>query len=335
MSVADGGKLPEESYLPTSSFVFMEKNGTFYLKAHGETGGRKFLPLSNAASAISKKQRAGDQPFSRLQQHSSTLKPGWRSSAQKDIPRMAVTSQMTMSLSNSKNSRSENQNCALKQHPTLTSSSSHTNPDNLGQPAFSTGHHSAQENLYSQVPSYYFNIFGIPAVSENKSRCNSEEGKMSKDAELKNSCLKKCVPSFHTLLRNRKSTAHDKSCLLEGWLAFFIGGPFDPANRHWINGQRNCLRYLVIHGGSPLLMAYDSVDALAASKSIDLSRGRVIEPVLVSKQFGYAVVVKSENVSALVCDLPPDFTSVSIIEFLVNYSSLDWKDLMHFASTQS
>lgn len=299
MSVPDGGKFPEESSLPLSTFVFMEKNGMLYLKSHGENDIRKLLSLSNTVFTIPKKTCTGHQPISRLQQHSSALKPGWRAHAQKDISRMAVTSQTAISFSSSRNSRIENQNSALKQHPSLTSSSSLTNPDNLGQPTFSIGHHSTQENLSSQAPYYYFNIFGISAVAENKNRCNSEEGKKSRGVELENSCLKKCVPSFHTLLRNRKSTAYDKGCLLEGWVAFFIGGPFDPANRHWRNGLRDCLRYLVIHGGSPLLFAYDSVDALAASKSIDLSRGRVIEPLLVSKQFGYAVVVKSKSVSLL------------------------------------
>lgn len=300
MSVNGGGKevatFAEENSHPTRNFVFENKNGKLYLKAEDETAKRKFLPSSSATTAMLKKQIIGEQRTTKQQQQGSILKPGWRASATKDVPRIANASQQVISLSNSKNPHSESQNTVVKQQPLLALSY------NVGQKTFSSGHHNIQESMSSQAPSYYFNIFGITAVTENKSSCNSKDkGKYegADDAELMNPCLKKCAPSFHSLLIKQKNTTHERGCLFEGWVAFLVGGPFDPVNRHWRNGQRNTFRYVVIHGGSHSLFAYESVDALAASKSIDLSRGRVVEPVLVSKQFGYAVLVKSECVSAL------------------------------------
>jgi hypothetical protein len=90
---------------------------------------------------------------------------------------------------------------------------------------------------------------------------------------------------------------------MEGWMLFLIGN-----EDFSLNGgvpSRNWLRYVVLNENSHTIFAYDSVGPNAKSKSIDLSRGRIALPTVISTRLGHAVVLKSETTSKTLCTILP------------------------------
>jgi hypothetical protein len=61
----------------------------------------------------------------------------------------------------------------------------------------------------------------------------------------------------------------------------------------------------VLNENSSTIFAYDSIGPNAKSKSIDLSRGRIAIPTVVSTRLGYAVLLKSETTNKTLCTILP------------------------------
>ena len=267
-------------FLSTASYIFEGGNGTVYLKAAEEVGKRSPLSPKFLSSVISKKVHTSE----RFARHCTLLKPGWRALAAKDIPRIKVRTVTYKRSTLPSNLKSR----------AFASSSSSSNKERWAK---SSEVGFPREAAFFQNDTLYFNLFGASADVEVETEDNCAPSKCDNInyEERLAPYLKKCVPSFDSLLRQRNTGWPRRRCILEGWVAFRIGETSDLAS-NWRDAQRDWLRYIVFHENSNVLFAYDSVGASAASKSIDLSRGRVTEPLQVSRELGHAVVVKSKSV---------------------------------------
>eukprot|EP00590_Aulacoseira_subarctica_P004093 CAMPEP_0172426022 /NCGR_PEP_ID=MMETSP1064-20121228/35391_1 /TAXON_ID=202472 /ORGANISM="Aulacoseira subarctica , Strain CCAP 1002/5" /LENGTH=806 /DNA_ID=CAMNT_0013169373 /DNA_START=36 /DNA_END=2453 /DNA_ORIENTATION=- len=298
---------PVETSLPTKSYIFEEGNGTVYLKAEDEASKRKFLSSSAAATILKKTIMSGETRFSRNPKVFA-IKPGWRASAAKEIPRSAAN-QLPHAFPYQKRISSTKLDALVKPNysalmaPSISSTSTFT----AEQMAISAGYGGIHDKPCGQATGYYFSIFGgtTEGVVKNNADGNRDDQQpvASTEEDPLTPCLQKCIPTFDSLLRQRSTAVPHRGCLLEGWVTFLVGG--DVTSKHWKDGKRECLRYAVIQENSHILFAYDSVDAFAASKSIDLSRGRVVEPFLISKELGCAVLIKSKATGKILCSLLP------------------------------
>jgi len=283
------------------SYVLEQQHGTIFLKASPNTKPAKSPKL--LIKKRKKKKKAGGYHESGI-----FLEPGWRSAAARDIPRAVSCSDSAPDVSPL---LVDEYSPAVRVMNLfgIRKTQDHSINDS---PAAATEEPQRSCMLFPffRNESLNVNLFGSPEPDMSGRRYGLAEtnGKQIDCSTLarKNifgSYIRQCSPTFDSRLRLQNRVGQRKKCILEGWTLFLIGNEDFSLNRGVPN--KNWLRYVVLNENSSTIFAYDSIGPNAKSKSIDLSRGRIAIPTVVSTRLGYAVLLKSETTNKTLCTILP------------------------------